>query len=1674
MKDFEEEKIVESEQNKEQEVPKYDVTQEDILAVYEKLYEHKQKDTAKTMGAIYELDMLHFKYDKKDFNIDIVTPEEAAKCAEIFDEAYSNLYTLKAFDIKYIYDSREKYSFYEKTKKDLEARGITDPKQIDNYTKAAMIFALKKSSIYYNDKRYDVEVPSRKRAISIINKTKEYLEKFEEYKLQYNAEVPKIIEDLGKADKSEAQSLRFVQYFKDQPFDSSKLTQDDLDKAHEVFVKIFGKYIEHETSASNNYHNNFYLKKLDSSIPKEDREQILRRFEKNDKDYQLSVEKTPENLDKAVEAFVVNALVNDNNAILFDNSTYELGKGKDSFYHSRNHEVVLNGKYGLMKNDMHTEMLVKETFENKIRIEDFSEIYNLKLCAPETYEDDNVSLYKNLTEADYAEAEKVFDKLFSGFRKKTSYVPSEFRITDPNDPGKQVYMSEYVRKQREIYRTKKNELREELGEARVDEIDKVSSGFDGEEKMLKVTILRTLAAPDKKLGINYDKKSAGIYRRQIKFFAEINKAQPPQEWLEKYSAIEEAKRQKLIAKFQKKLDEAKKYSNDIIAGFKRATDEFSSVELENIGSFKEVPADVMLGYDDIDKTDLDKINHMFDKLFVEVELADEGEVGPRGRDPLKSIVYNMQIKLNPNADYVNLVEYVKQICSFDDQMGPYDIMKYAKALVLQALRNPKQQIRYTPRFKNFKENGMFQKELDELKAREVFVKPDKKLEEELEAPKDVKQPEFNKEEFEEELRLRDDKFLVEKEFLADTKNKDKKDIVDQVIKYNLLMQKIDRRSIENISVCSGALYAKQLKEQDLVHLNEDAIEEASNMFDITMAPFVKRYREIVGDETNFLGEKIGDDPTSAFEIVDNADPNIMAKAHWAAEIIIGNKVINNIDEPMTPEQKEQAIEELALKLRKVIIMHTMSKPDNNQMILFKGIQDKDGQLLLHYNLKIPNSLIDLKKPYKVPAPKVDNSNFDDIQEVDEDLEDGLENEIADEVFDVMDDILRGVEEKVADDAEKKADADYKAQVNANKDAFKREIEEKAAEFDKKRDERIKEEQERTRREEEERKEAAEKEKPDYWKRKKATVQAKLSETLNNMENINRVIESNKFDNIPQHMYTSLRLFQAEKDKLNAELRDIESNLARLGVNKPPVQQEVKDNNQGDKINDELIQEQIMLDIPDEINNDIQNEANRVPMLDEVNKIPMPPAKELPEVPVINEPILPENREQPEGCANPGRERITNFISGYNNYKKGINGINAYLQDARNRLQSTQDDQTKNFGSESREGSRLYQKMTESIYAVQKNLENENATPEQIKASMMAAYKASCNYFATHFGFFGLKGTDRGDIRLKISENLVKNIPILINAYDNMRVNVCMITDPNGSAYGNASFGTVKAKAEEYAGWYPAIAGEAKEGATMGDQIALSKAQLKMREKIGKFSKTMAVSYGATRPTDDYLIIKPNESITDKAKYLMAKKFLDMVHRPGVTKDRAEAAVSNFNPDQFKLEYEALAKNFAFKSFMRENNNHSMSEWLKLEERTERNRTTYEEKLNNFNNYSSNAQEDYEAAVNGFNRIEGFWNTTYKEVAEIITLRMLNDRTNRSFANNLANATTEEDHNSMYSSMVNNVKNYLVRKNALRMKSNETCEQMLDRVLADRKLMNNAAKNYAQSVERAPQQRAPQH
>ena len=184
----------------------------------------------------------------------------------------------------------------------------------------------------------------------------------------------------------------------------------------------------------------------------------------------------------------------------------------------------------------------------------------------------------------------------------------------------------------------------------------------------------------------------------------MNKGQPPQQWLEKDRIIQEEKRRKIIAKFQKKLDDAKRYKESVINGFKRASDQFSFVEAEKFTTFSPDTRDVMLSYDDINKDELLRISAFFDKLFVEVEIADEGEVGEHGREPRKSIVHDMKIKLNPNAEYVNLVEYVRNICSFDDNIGPEEEVQYAKVLALQALRNPKQQIRYTPRFKNFKEN----------------------------------------------------------------------------------------------------------------------------------------------------------------------------------------------------------------------------------------------------------------------------------------------------------------------------------------------------------------------------------------------------------------------------------------------------------------------------------------------------------------------------------------------------------------------------------------------------------------------------------------------------------------------------------------------------------------------------------------------------------------------------------------------------------------------------------------------------------------------------------------------------------------------------------------------------------------------------------------------------------
>ena len=1672
MKDFEENKIVENEAKetneiKEENAPKEpDITKEDIMAVYEKIDAHYKNNTNENMGEIYQLDLLGYKHIRKDFHIDMVSPAELDKCVNIFDTNFSDLSELKAFDISKFTDYREEESYFQIVENQLKERGISDRNVVEKYTKAAILFALHNSRIYYYDKRFGAKPGRLHNEINRIPETQAYKDGLENYKREYNDALPKIIDDIKNADKKGVEALSFVQRFKDKPFDSKSLTREELDKAHVEFQKIFGAYMEHEGLINRRPYESFNVKTFNFNKPAEDRACIKKRVEKGDKDFQISVEKTPENVQKVVEAYVLNSLINNDPPVVIYNNTFDLTAGKIYVHNKDVNNIVINGKNGIMPNSDHTELVVKQEYERRIHVDDNTSIYDLKVCDPETFEDDGLSLYKNLTKENVDEAVKLFDKMFPNLRKRTGFFIGEFKISDISNPNKFVYVGEFAKNEKSKWRGRPRELNEELGEDRVKEINKLTSGADGENAMIKINILRAIASPDRKIGIQFKQRVGGIYPHNYNFFAEVNKGQPPQQWLEKDRIIQEEKRRKIIAKFQKKLDDAKRYKESVINGFKRASDQFSFVEAEKFTTFSPDTRDVMLSYDDINKDELLRISALFDKLFVEVEIADEGEVGEHGREPRKSIVHDMKIKLNPNAEYVNLVEYVRNICSFDDNIGPEEEVQYAKVLALQALRNPKQQILYTPRFENFKENGMFQKELDELKQGEVLVKPEKAPEPVVQAPQ--KEVQFNKAEFDAKLQERDKKRDKEKVFLED---ESQKQLVEEVTKYNLLIQKIDRNAIVSLPFNNNEKNTRDLTQEELEALSPEELDVATKLFDDTMAPFVNHFKELVGDEEDFMGNKRADDPTEAFEVF-TENGNVMSTAFWAAQNIINGQNNQN----MTDAQKSKAIDALAMKFRKVIILHTIARKSEKTKVLLKAIADQDNEMLLHYDLKIPNSLIDLRAPYKIPAPKVEKVKMEDIREVEEGLEDVEDDEIADEAAKNEDNNENEIDDEELDRA-------YREEFEQNKDAFKKEIEEKAAEFDKKRDERLAKEQDRKQREEEERKENEQKNDPEYWKIRQAAVQVKLNENLGYIENLERVIERSADKNIPPHMYTALNGFRADRKKLQEEQKEIENNIARLAALKKeePVKQDEQENEQENFIPEDVredipdeINNVINNEIPVEINNNIQNEADAMKMLDPVNRIPMPPAQGPVEVPVINEPILPEDQNRPEGHNNPGRQRIKNFISAKNNYTKGVDGIKYYLNGIKNRLIATQDDQTKNFGSEEREGSRLYQRLTESINALLESLNNENTRPEVIKASMMNVYRAACSYFGTHFGFFGLKGTERGDVRLKMSENLINKMPVVMNAYEDMRTRTCIISNEENVAYGNANLKAVKEKADEFAGWYPTIAAEATPGAIFTEQMDLSRAQLRMRNYISKFTKTMANSYGATLPVDHYLTIKPNESIVDKAKYLMAKKFLDKVHRPGVTKAQAEAAVREFMPDTFKREYEALAKNSTFKKFMQTHANNGMSEWLKVEEKTQQNRAAYREKFEEYRGYGATAQQEFNERNTGLRDMDAFWNDTYKDVAEIITLRILNNPNDRSFANNLATYGNVEEGKAVYDQMVDNVKNYLVRKNALRVKNNETVEGVVNRVAMSEDVMKAAAKNYKQALERAQQNRAPHH
>ena len=334
----------------------------------------------------------------------------------------------------------------------------------------------------------------------------------------------------------------------------------------------------------------------------------------------------------------------------------------------------------------------------------------------------------------------------------------------------------------------------------------------------------------------------------------------------------------------------------------------------------------------------------------------------------------------------------------------------------------------------------------------------------------------------------------------------------------------------------------------------------------------------------------------------------------------------------------------------------------------------------------------------------------------------------------------------------------------------------------------------------------------------------------------------------------------------------------------------------------------------------------------------------------------------------------------------------------------------------------YDAMVKAVVKLVKDLGDHKKDPTDIRESFIGLYETSINYYNAHCGIFWKprKGTE-GRIRLDIADKISDIIPNLVNTYNDLKRSVSYMEDKEHNAFGNLPYEEIKKEAEKFEKKYnfdiaptgfknKCIRRKGHKNLTYSEMEIRSQKQLEMKKIIKGFTKTFARNYEYTKDIDDYLTLKTKMSIKDMAKYYTAKKYLDKAYYPGATSNDLVDMVARFSKDGFKREYEALARNPAFITTMRQYRNKGFSKWMKFENKNIKNIKNIEDFKSELLNQDTEIQnkvakkiEDFESelsqkAENKIYNRKLAWtryvmkqNTSKmktKEVARIIALQIL--------------------------------------------------------------------------------------
>lgn len=482
----------------------------------------------------------------------------------------------------------------------------------------------------------------------------------------------------------------------------------------------------------------------------------------------------------------------------------------------------------------------------------------------------------------------------------------------------------------------------------------------------------------------------------------------------------------------------------------------------------------------------------------------------------------------------------------------------------------------------------------------------------------------------------------------------------------------------------------------------------------------------------------------------------------------------------------------------------------------------------------------------------------------------------------------------------------------------------------------------------------------------------------------------------QGFYAEKKKEEEEIRKAEREIREAEEDVKNAAHNH--IMDVLENENPFDEVYDEY-------DEMDGGEDEIQQDQNEVQDAPQVNAAGEGQQNNAPQVNAAG--IGQQNAPQPMSEAE--RKKNKAYLKAYISMRENLSSVYNKLSEFEDRLGRTQDNMFNNFDdSYPTEGSYGYQRLVRALVTLKRNLNNNVAYSTVLEECFSELYSAASHYYDDHYGFFGIKGTDKGSDRLAIAKDLKKIIPVMMNAYHNQCNGISVFQAEDGRGLGEKSQNEMRQKYNDIVNMFgPEIENdECMSPQPYQNQINTSRDQLKLVARVNGLSKTFARNYDYTDDYDKYLTIKQNMTDYDKAKYFTLKKYMDKAFKPGAENSDVRAVIEKVDNGLVRDEYKTLTKNNVFQECMRQNPQNGLVEWKRIEEETDVMKRNCQNRIRGFWNGMHDYITNNAAFLSGLSN-DGMSdealihvNLIHDDIVDVVFGKIVNKDSNRSLANEL--------------------------------------------------------------------------